>query len=127
MTHPDLLILELHLFALVVISICGRFKSHSHPSLDFCEKPALDVFLSSNDLFAPLQSVFLVNHSSEIALTNVVNNLLLTVHSELASVLMLLDLSTDFDTVDQCILLERLENYLVVFHRDLHWVHCYLN
>lgn len=92
MTHPDLLILELHLFALVVLSICGRFKSHSHPSLDFCEKSALEFFCHQMISLSHFSLFLLVNHSSEITLTNVVNNLLLTVDSELTCVIIIITL-----------------------------------
>jgi len=51
-------------------------------------------YLSSNNLFEPLQSAFRAKRSTETALTKMVNDLLLAADSDLTSVLLLLDLST---------------------------------
>lgn len=61
-------------------------------------------FLSSND------PAFRANYPTERALTKVVNDLLLAIDSDTKSVLLLLDLSAAFDTVEHVILLDRLEN-----------------
>ena len=49
------------------------------------------------------------HHSTETALLRFINNVLLTVDSENSVILVLLDLPAVFDTVNQYILLSRLE------------------
>lgn len=77
-------------------------------------------YLTENNLFEPLQSAFRANNSTETALTKVVNDLLLNGDSDCASVLLLLDLSATFDTVDHCVLIERLEHHLASLARCCH-------
>lgn len=71
--------------------------------------------LLSNDPFETLQSAFCANHSTEMALTKVVNDLLLT-----------MDYSAAFDTVDHCILLDQLQSYFGVVGQMLQWLKSYL-
>lgn len=59
--------------------------------------------LSQNTIFD--QSAFKVNHSTETALVRVVNDLKILIDSHKVSILVLLDLSAVFDTVDHTILL----------------------
>lgn len=59
----------------------------------------------ANGLFSDLQSAFLQNHSSETASLKVKNDLLLNADKVHVTLLVLLDLSAAFDTVDHSILL----------------------
>lgn len=54
----------------------------------------------------PLESAVRVSHSTEIALTKVVNDLLFNMDSDFTSVLLPVDFSAAFDTTDHCILLD---------------------
>ena len=84
-------------------------------------------FLHSNSLFEEFQSGFRAHHSTETALLKVANDLLLASDSGLLSVLMLLDLSAAFDTIDHHILLRRLEELLGIRGTALAWLKSYLS
>ena len=64
--------------------------------------------LSVNNLFVPVQSAYRSNHSTETALLRVYNDLLLAVDVGDGALLVLLDFSAAFDTIDHGILLRRL-------------------
>ncbi len=73
----------------------------------------------------PFQSGFRSKHSTESALLRVVNDLLLFVDSGNCAVLVLLDLSAAFDTVDHCILLNRLKTEVGICDSALDWFESY--
>ena len=65
-------------------------------------------YLQNNNLFEPFQSAYKQFHSCETALVRVQNDILRAVDNNCCVVLLLLDLSAAFDTVDHTILLNRL-------------------
>ncbi len=64
--------------------------------------------------------------SSETALIRVTNDLLLSSDLGCISLLVVLDLSAAFNTIDHNILLNRLENFVGISGRALAWLKSYL-
>ena len=86
----------------------------------------LNNFLSANDLLDPFQSGFRPHHSTETALIKVINDIRMNTDSGKISILVLLDLSAAFDTIDHEILLDRLENWVGLSGTVLEWFRSYL-
>ena len=86
----------------------------------------LNGYLSNQNLFDVYQSSFRDNHSTETALIRVINDLKISTVNHEVSILVLLDLSAAFDTVDHEILLQRLEHCLGLKGTVLHWFSSYL-
>ncbi|KAI2646016.1 hypothetical protein H4Q32_024005 [Labeo rohita] len=87
----------------------------------------LSSFLQKNDICEDFQSGFRPYHSTETALIRVTNDLLLSSDRGCISLLVLLDLSAAFDTVDHNILLNRLENYVGISGSALAWFKSHLS
>uniref|UniRef100_A0A8C2FQR6 Reverse transcriptase domain-containing protein n=1 Tax=Cyprinus carpio TaxID=7962 RepID=A0A8C2FQR6_CYPCA len=83
-------------------------------------------FLEKNGICEDFQSGFRPYHSTETALLRVTNDLLLSYDRGCISLLVLLDLSTAFNTIDHNILLQRLENFVDIIGSALAWFKSYL-
>ncbi|MCJ8729682.1 hypothetical protein PDJAM_G00109140, partial [Pangasius djambal] len=83
-------------------------------------------YLQSNNIYELYQSGFRPHHSTETALVKVVNDLLLASDQGCVSLLILLDLSAAFDTIDHNILLHRLEKVVRIKGSVLDWFRSYL-
>ena len=82
--------------------------------------------MMDNDLLPNLQSAYRENHSSETALIKVKNDILVSMDKGHVTLLVLLDLSAAFDTVDHVVLLRRLHSLLGLRGNVLFWFQSYL-
>ena len=83
-------------------------------------------YLSVNNILDPHQSAFKKHHSTETALTSVLNDLLTTLDDNQCIQMVLLDLSSAFDTINHDILINRLY-YLGISDAPLLWFKSYLS
>ncbi len=84
-------------------------------------------FLEKKYICEDFQSGFRLSHITETALIRMTNDLLLSSDRDCISLLVLLDLSTAFETIDRKILLNRLENFVGISGSALAWFKSYLS
>ncbi len=87
----------------------------------------LSSFLQNNYIYEDFQSGFRPRHSTETALVKITNDLLLASDKGCISLLVLLDLSAVFDTIDHNILKDRLQNCTGIQGQALRWFRSYLS
>ena len=87
----------------------------------------LNNYLLGNNLFSSLQSAYRRHHSTETALLRVTNDFLMALDAGNEVLLVLLDYSAAFDTVNHAILLHRLEYRFGISGTVLNWLKSYLN
>ena len=83
--------------------------------------------LQENNLSNPFQSAYRAGYSNETVLLCIVNDILSALDNNNISVLLLLDLSAAFDTIDHQILLSRLNSIFGIQSTTLQWFHSYLS
>ena len=83
--------------------------------------------MDDNSVLEKFQSGFRSRHSTESALLKVHNDIALSVDAKCPVVLVLLDLTAAFDTVDHAVLLSRLKNYVGIHGTALKWFTSYLS
>ena len=80
-----------------------------------------------NNLYEEFQSSYRKFHSTETALTSVHDDILRHIDEKQCGILLLLDLSAAFDTIDHNILLSRLQFHLGVCDVAVQWFRSYLS
>ena len=82
--------------------------------------------LMVNLIYPPLQSSYRQFHSTETALLKVTNDILLKMNSQEVTLLVTLDLSAAFDTVNHGNLIDRLNKDVGIQGKALDWFKSYL-
>lgn len=83
--------------------------------------------LENNQLYEQFQSAYKPYHSVETALIQVTDNILCNIDDNNSVLLILLDLSAAFDTLDHKILLNTLTNWFGIEKKALQWIGNYLS
>ena len=82
--------------------------------------------MATHGLHEQFQSAYKAHHGTETALIRVHNDILLSLNNNKCVLLLLLDLSAAFDTINHRVLLERLNNLLGLEGSALEWISSYL-
>ena len=86
----------------------------------------LESHMNANNLHIKEQSAYRKCHSTETLLVRIWNDLLVAADERTATVVMMLDLSAAFDTVDHDLLLKILKNEIGLRGKSLHWFESFL-
>ena len=87
----------------------------------------LSAHMSEHNFSEPYQSAYEPNHSVETALLCVQNDIVKAMDTQKVTILVLLDLSAAFDTVDHKVLLRRLSQDVGVARHALKWFTSYMS
>lgn len=95
-------------------------------ALERCVMNQLVSYLESNDMFSTFQSAYRKFHSCETAITKISNDIHCFLDNKQFSLLLFLDLSAAFDTVDHETLFSTLENKFGICSIAMKWFKSYL-
>ena len=95
--------------------------------IEKCVHKQLSLYIEDNNLFASNQSGYRKYHSCETAVVKIHNDILMMIDKQTNVILLLLDLSAAFDTVNHKLLLDRLRNAYGIKGQALSWFASYLS
>ena len=84
-------------------------------------------YVNKNNLFSPHQSGYRQFHSCETAVTKIHNDVLMMIDGKENVLLLLLDLSAAFDTINHDLLLKKLSSVYGIKNTALQWLKSYLS
>ena len=87
----------------------------------------LNTYLSANDLHVPSQYGYKRHHSCETFLLKLIDDILVTIDGKLGVVVLIIDLSAAFDTVDHSVLLNILKVKFHITGHALSWLKSFLS
>ena len=94
--------------------------------LEKCAYVQINNYLNANSLYGEFQSAYREGHSTETALLRVHNDIMLALDVQKDVILVMLDLSAAFDTIDHKILLERLRVRFGMGGSVLNWIRSFM-
>lgn len=94
--------------------------------MEKCVAVQLNQYLNDNCLLEEFQSAYKIAHSTETALLKIQSDILMSLDNGKAVVLVFLDMSAAFDTVNHKILLSRLSESFGIKGMALQWFNSYL-
>ena len=94
--------------------------------MENCVAVRLNQYLNDNCLLEEFQSAYKIAHSTETALLKIQSDILMSLDNGKAVVLVFLDMSAAFDTVNHKILLSRLSDSFGIKGMALKWFNSYL-
>ena len=95
--------------------------------IEKCAEIQITEHIDNNGLFPALQSGYRKNHSCETAVVRIYSDLLMAIDKQSHAILVLIDLSAAFDTINHTLLIKKLKN---VYHLDgqvIAWISSYLS
>ena len=95
--------------------------------IEKCVNIQLLKYLDQHELFAPCQSGYRKSYSCETAIVKIHNDVMMMIDEKSNVLLVLLDLSAAFDTINHDILIQRLKNMYGINGTVLKWIKSYLN
>ena len=111
-------------------NILKNYRPVSNLSFKILERVVskqLTDYMNVHNLHESLQSAYKQFHSTETALLKVHNDILWAMEKQGVTILVLLDLSSAFDTIDHDILLKRLHDVIGIQDTLLNWFKSYLS